>query len=160
MAHRANQPPSVKNGVVKEKVRHFRIIQTKIFVLFSPVGLQTARSQQQLFKCGEFTFFFVTRRTMECHSVLAYIVSPICPSRHPRVALRRILPLILLPPQSPSFIIAWIPKRTMAAERRKRGRRTFLMEGFYILTSLPSLFLNSVQRGRQDEETDGSEKYK
>lgn len=57
MAHRANQPPSVKNGVVKEKVRHFRIIQTKIFVLFSPVGLQTVQSQQQLFKCGEFTFF-------------------------------------------------------------------------------------------------------
>lgn len=39
---------------------------------------------------------------------------------------------------------------------RQRGWRTFLMEGFYILTSLPSLFLNLVQwggeTGRQTEE--------
>lgn len=32
---------------------------------------------------------------------------------------------------------------------RQRGWRTFLMEGFYILTSLPSLFLHLAQWGRK-----------
>lgn len=40
---------------------------------------------------------------------------------------------------------------------RQRGRCTFLMEGFYIFTSLPSLFLHLVHWGEEDE-TDGGEK--
>lgn len=52
------------------------------------------------------------------------------------------------------YIISWIPK--WQHRGRQRGWRTFLMEGFYILTILPSLFLNLVQWGgksrRQMEE--------
>lgn len=81
------------------------------------------------------------------------------PSICPYVCLLPYLPLVFLSVfsfRSLPFITAWIPKCKMAAERRERGRRTFLMEGFYILTSLPSLFLNLVQWGgktrRQTEE--------
>lgn len=93
-----------------------------------------------------------------CVSVRACVcVSNWAPSTYPSIRLLAPLFIVCLSSfflsflfRSLPFITAWIPKCKMAAEREKRrGFRTFLMEGFYISTSLPCLFLNLVQRGEK-----------
>lgn len=85
------------------------------------------------------------------------------PSSDPSTRLFAPLFIICLSSFFPSFLSVLclsspprFPNVKWQQRGRQRGRRTFLMEGFYILTSLPSLFLHLAHWGektrRQTEE--------